>query len=364
MSNTAQKIGWIGVGRMGTPMAERLLKAGHDVTIWNRTRAKAEPLAAKGGKIVDKPVELAGCDVVFAIVSTGKDVEEVVFGKDGLLSGAKKPKMLVDCSSISVEESAAIRKRADRKGVSFIAAPVSGNAKVIKAGKLSSVVSGPEADAKIAMPLIEVFAPHGVSYVGDGELARICKIAHNVMLGVVIENLIEITLLANKMGVPRHAFLAFMNNGVMGSMFTALQDAGAGQSRLDHDLHAGTAAQGPRSRPRARPRMGRADAGHRRDARGAADPFRRRHAAEKSGRISAEGFRRAGRDHGARRRHEAHAGKQERRHRAGVIASSARRCDRGDEGGRERLAAAARPRIKKGPLAGPCVHKVEDSRRR
>ena len=64
-------------------------------------------------------------------------------------------------------------------------------------------------------------APRGVSYVGDGELARICKIAHNVMLGVVIENLIEITLLANKMGVPRHAFLAFMNNGVMGSMFTA-----------------------------------------------------------------------------------------------------------------------------------------------
>ena len=160
--------------------------------------------------------------------------------------------MVVDCSSISVEESAAIRKHLTEKGVSFLAAPVSGNAKVIKAGKLSSVVSGPEADAKIAMPLIEVFAPRGVSYVGDGELARICKIAHNVMLGVVIENLIEITLLANKMGVPRHAFLAFMNNGVMGSMFTALQDAGAGQSRLDHDLHAGAPAQGSRSRARAR----------------------------------------------------------------------------------------------------------------
>ena len=83
------------------------------------------------------------------------------------------------------------------------------------------MVSGPEAAAKQVMPLIEVFAPKGVSYVGDGELARICKIAHNVMLGVVIENLIEITLLANKMGVPRHAFLSFMNNSVMGSMFTA-----------------------------------------------------------------------------------------------------------------------------------------------
>src|SRR4051812_8821701 len=220
MSNKP-KIGWIGAGRMGTPMIERLLKAGHDVTIWNRTRAKAEPLAAKGGKLVDKPAELAACEVVFAIVSTGKDVEEVLFGKDGVLSSAAKPRMVVDCSSISVEESAAIRKRLTEKGVNFIAAPVSGNAKVIKSGKLSSVVSGPEADAKIAMPLIEVFAPRGVSYVGDGELARICKIAHNVMLGGGIENLIEITLLAKKMGVPRHAFLAFMNNGVMGSMFTA-----------------------------------------------------------------------------------------------------------------------------------------------
>jgi len=69
--------------------------------------------------------------------------------------------------------------------------------------------------------MIKAFAPRGVSYVGEGELARVCKIAHNVMLGVVIENLIEITLLVNKMGVPRHAFLAFLNNGVMGSMFTA-----------------------------------------------------------------------------------------------------------------------------------------------
>jgi 3-hydroxyisobutyrate dehydrogenase len=216
-----EKIGWIGAGRMGYPMIERLLKAGHDVSVWNRTKAKAEPLSAKGGKIVDKPSELASCDIIFTIVSTGKDVEEVLFGKDGLLSDSKKPKMVVDCSSISVEESAAIRAELTKKGVNFIAAPVSGNAKVIKAGKLSAVVSGPEADAKTAMPLIEVFAPKGASYVGDGELARICKIAHNVMLGVVIENLIEITLLANKMGVPRHAFLSFMNNGVMGSMFTA-----------------------------------------------------------------------------------------------------------------------------------------------
>jgi 3-hydroxyisobutyrate dehydrogenase len=85
---------------------------------------------------------------------------------------------------------------------------------------LSAVTSGPEAAFRKVQEIIDVFAPAGVSYVGEGELARVCKIAHNVMLGVVIENLIEITLLANKMGVPREAFLRFMNNSVMGSMFT------------------------------------------------------------------------------------------------------------------------------------------------
>src|SRR4029450_567492 len=100
------------------------------------------------------------------------------------------------------------------------AAPGSGNARVIAAGKLSAVASGPEAAFRKVEPLIKAFAPNGVSYVGEGELARLCKIAHNVMLGVVIENLIEITLLTNKMGVPRHAFLAFLNNSAMGSMFT------------------------------------------------------------------------------------------------------------------------------------------------
>src|SRR6202140_2196471 len=220
MAKNEQKIGWIGMGRMGFPMGERLLKAGYDLSIWNRTRAKAEPLAAKGGKVVDKLTDLAGMDVVFSIVSTGKDFEEVYCGKDGVASQGRMPKVLVDCSTIAVEESAAIRARLGKLGSDFVASPVSGNAKVIKAGKLSAVVSGPEPACRAVMPMIEVFAPQGVSYVGDGELARICKIAHNVMLGVVIENLIEITLLANKMGVPRHAFLAFMNNSVMGSMFT------------------------------------------------------------------------------------------------------------------------------------------------
>jgi len=206
---------------MGFPMAERLLKAGYDVSIFNRTRAKAEPLAKCGGRIVDRPSDLAGVDVLFSIVSTGKDLEQVYFGPNGACTANQIPPIFIDCSTIAVAESAAIRAELDKRGAQYLCCPVSGNAKVINAGKLSAVASGPHAAFGVVEPMVKVFAPRGVSYVGEGELARICKIAHNVMLGVVIENLIEITLLTNKMGVPRHAFLAFLNNSVMGSMFTA-----------------------------------------------------------------------------------------------------------------------------------------------
>jgi 3-hydroxyisobutyrate dehydrogenase len=105
-------------------------------------------------------------------------------------------------------------------GSDFLSAPVSGNGKCVKAGKLSTVVSGPEATFEVVKPYLQTIAGHGAAYVGEGELARICKIAHNVMLGVVTQNLVEITLLAEKAGIPRHAFLEFINNSVMGSMFT------------------------------------------------------------------------------------------------------------------------------------------------
>ncbi len=215
-------LGWIGMGRMGYPMAERLLKAGHAVAIWNRTRAKAEPLARKGATIVDRPSDLSGQDIVFSMVSTGKDLEQVYFGDGGLVAGSAgpRPKILVDCSSIGIEQSEAIRGRLQQMGCEFVSAPVSGNGKCVKAGKLSTVVSGPKAAFDQVEPYLAAIAASGVSYVGEGELSRICKIAHNVFLGVVIQNLAEITILAQKAGVPRHAFLDFMNASVMGSTFT------------------------------------------------------------------------------------------------------------------------------------------------
>jgi 3-hydroxyisobutyrate dehydrogenase len=215
-------IGWIGVGRMGFPMADRLLAAGNDLRIWNRTKSRAQPLADRGARVVQEIGELADVDVLFTMVSTGDDLREVCFGSNGLFSKAQSnsPEILVDCSSIGVDESKAIRAELARRGTQYVVASVSGNGACVRAGKLSSVASGPRAAYDRVEDLIRAFAPRGVFYVGDGELARVCKIAHNVMLGVVIENLIEITLLAQKAGVPRHAFLEFMNNSVMGSIFT------------------------------------------------------------------------------------------------------------------------------------------------
>tara|TARA_B100001142_G_scaffold54815_1_gene53228 strand:- start:250 stop:1200 length:951 start_codon:yes stop_codon:yes gene_type:complete len=217
----SHKIGWVGAGRMGYPMASRLAKDGQDISIWNRTKSKADPLSEYGANVVSALDELHDVDVLFTMVSTGKDLKQVYFGDDGVLSkGSNKSQIFVDCSSISSEDSNEIRERLNEKGVSYISCPVSGNGKAVKAGVLSIVASGPEDIFNTVKPYLETIAPRGVAYVGDGDLARFCKIAHNVMLGVVIQNLAEITILAQKAGVPRHAFLNFMNNSVMGSIFT------------------------------------------------------------------------------------------------------------------------------------------------
>jgi 3-hydroxyisobutyrate dehydrogenase len=212
---TDQKLGWIGTGRMGYAMAERLAKNGCEIAVWNRTKAKADPLSKYGAKVVNRLEELSTKDILFVMVSTYEDVKEVL-GK-ALANG--KPKIIVECSSISLEGSAELRKMLAGKGVEYLAAPVSGNAKVIKAGKLTFVVSGPKPAYEKARPYLDMMGV-GSSYVGDGELARIAKICHNVHLGVVIQSLCEITILAEKVGMPRHAFLDFLNKSVMGSMFT------------------------------------------------------------------------------------------------------------------------------------------------
>lgn len=219
MAAATPTVGWIGTGRMGYQLALRLLNAGYDVAAYNRTRAKAEPLAEHGAKIVDRPADLADRDIVFIMVSADSDLTAVISADGGLLTGEAVPKIIVDSSTVSMEGSARTREVVEAAGAQFLAAPVSGNPKVITAGLMTVAASGPRATFDTVEPLLSAFG-RGVTYVGEGEVARLVKIAHNVFLGVVIESLAEITVLAERGGVPRSAFLAFLNDSVLGSVFS------------------------------------------------------------------------------------------------------------------------------------------------
>src|SRR3954451_223069 len=213
-------IGWIGAGRMGAAMASRLAAAGEDVTVWNRTRAKAEALTDSGCRVADAIADLRDRDVVFTMVSGPADLGQVLTGDDGLLTDPDHlPGAVVDCSTVDAETSEAMRQACTQRGVDFLSAPVSGNGKVVRAGLLTLVVSGPEETWLKVAPLLEHLA-QGATYVGEGDAARLAKICHNVMLGVVTQCLAEITVLAEKGGMSRAAFLDFLNKSVMGSTFT------------------------------------------------------------------------------------------------------------------------------------------------
>ncbi len=213
------RLGWLGAGRMGSELVRRLLAAGCDVAVYNRTRAKAEPLAALGAKIVGSAADLATRDVVFATVGTPQDLVDAVLGEGGLMSGAAAPAILVDCSTISAEVSAQVRAELARRGTQLLAAPVMGNPKVASVGKLTLAVSGPKEAFDSARPYLDLLGA-GATYVGDGELARMVKICHNLFLGVVTQSLAEVTILAQKSGISREAFLTCLNKSVMGSQFT------------------------------------------------------------------------------------------------------------------------------------------------
>ncbi len=213
-------LGWIGTGRMGSVLASRLLEHGCDLAVYNRTRAKAEPLAQRGARIVDRPADLGDRDIVITSVAGSRDFAEVMTGGQGLLAnGHRVPSMVIDTSTVSMDVSQAIREKAAALGSALLAAPVSGNPKVARAGKLSLAVSGPRPAFEQALPYLAMLGKT-VTYVGEGEAARLVKICHNLILGVVTQILAETTVLAERGGIARADYLEFINGSVMGSTFS------------------------------------------------------------------------------------------------------------------------------------------------
>jgi len=215
-----ETLGWIGVGRMGEVLAGRLLDQGCDLSVYNRTSAKAKALIDRGAKLVEYPVDLADRDIVITMVAGSSDFEEVVAGPRGVLANERRaPALLIDASTVSMDISSDIRDRAAERGVALLAAPVSGNPKAARAGQLSVAVSGPREAYERALPYLRMLG-RSVSYVGEGEAARLVKICHNLILGVVAQILAETTVLAESGGIARADYLAFINESVLGSTFT------------------------------------------------------------------------------------------------------------------------------------------------
>ena len=216
MSSQSRSLGWLGTGRMGAAMAGRLLDAGERVTVWNRTRSKTEPLVATGAVAVEKITDLGACDIVFVTVSTPGDLEEVVSGEKGLLSGDRKPRLIVDCSTVSEETSAKLRQVASSAGVAFLGAPISGNPHVVAEGGACIVASGPTESFQLAKPFLDQMAKVAV-HAGEQEQSRLVKLCHNLYLGMMVQALVEVTSLAEKGGTDRAAFLEFLNGTVVSS---------------------------------------------------------------------------------------------------------------------------------------------------
>ncbi len=213
------RLGWLGTGRMGISLIHRLLGAGCDVTVYNRTKAKAEPLAAAGAKVVDTAAELGPADIVFVTVGTSQDLVDALTGPAGLTSGGRVPSVVVDCSTVSAQASEQVRAELAARGCLLLAAPVMGNPKVAQVGRLTFAVSGSRAAFDTVHPYLDILGA-GATYVGEGELARTVKLCHNLFLGVVTQSLAEVTVLAQKSGISRQALLACLNNSVMGSTFS------------------------------------------------------------------------------------------------------------------------------------------------
>jgi 3-hydroxyisobutyrate dehydrogenase-like beta-hydroxyacid dehydrogenase len=211
----------VGLGRMGEPIAERILAAGYPLAVFNRTAARAEPLAARGADVLGAQADaLARADVCVTSLADDAAVEAVLLGDGGVLAGARPGTTLVEMSTVSVAASERVAEAAGAAGVEYLRAPVSGNPTAVRGGILAIVVSGPEAAATRIEPLLRAIGPK-VLYVGEGERARVVKLVFQILVAGTAELLGEALVLGEAAGVERARLLEAIGMSAVGSPFVA-----------------------------------------------------------------------------------------------------------------------------------------------
>jgi 3-hydroxyisobutyrate dehydrogenase-like beta-hydroxyacid dehydrogenase len=207
-------VGLIGLGNMGTAMAERLLDAGYELVVFNRTPEKAEPLAARGAAVAATYADLLErVDVVVTSLADDAALEAVA---SAVVEAARPGVVLVDVSTVSPNASARVASLAEAAGVPYLRAPVSGNPSVVRAGNLTFMVSGPREVLEAVEDVIRAIGPT-VHYVGDAEQARVVKLAINTMIAVLVQAMSETVLLGEASGVSREAILEVMGSSAVGA---------------------------------------------------------------------------------------------------------------------------------------------------
>jgi 3-hydroxyisobutyrate dehydrogenase-like beta-hydroxyacid dehydrogenase len=210
-------LGYIGLGAMGSRMANRLLDKGHSVIGYNRTRSKAQWLIDRGMQWGDSPRAVAqAADVTFVMVTDSKSLEAVADGPDGFLAGLGKGKVVIDMSTVSPAVSKTVVEKAREKGAAMVDSPVSGSVATLDAGKLSVMVGGNRGTFDRIKPILDDVGPK-VTHVGDNGLALSLKIAHNLSLAVQMLAFSEGVLLAEKSGIARDVAVDVLTHSVIAS---------------------------------------------------------------------------------------------------------------------------------------------------
>ncbi len=208
------EIGFIGLGNMGSPIARNLLKAGHQVAVFNRTRSKAESLAADGAQIAATPAEAARAGLVFTMLSDDQAVEEVVFGPDGILAALPSGGTHVSMSTISAALSQRLQSAHNEHHQTFVAAPVFGRPEAAAAAKLFIVVAGPVDVISSLEPLFSAIGQRTFNMGENAPAANVVKLSGNFLIASMIESLGEAFALVRKYGIEPHQYLELLTNSL------------------------------------------------------------------------------------------------------------------------------------------------------